>query len=583
MTLLRNRSRLLRTLLLALVASAAYAAPAAAWQDGWSYRTKITLNPSQTGVTGEIGTTPVLVRLHAGNFQFSDAKSDGSDLRFYAGDDKTALQFQIEKWSPQEEVALVWVQVPNLSNSGPTPVYAYYGNGKAAPAGNAKAVFADRAVVWHFADQGAPQDSSGNGVTGSIGADRDHAGLIGDALKLGGQTGVGLPANFSLSGPSTVSMWVKSAAPNAAGTFFTLPGSLTIGVDAGKPYLEIGGQRAAGTVPLSGDGWTHVAAVTDGNTTTLYVNGQQAAQVAGALPAATGQANIGQGFAGSIDEFEAAHTALPVAQIQLAAASQGAGAKLFSFDKPEQVEAGGVNYLSILFSALTPDAWVVIGLLAIMCVISWIVMISKFMSISRVSAANDDFIEAYEKSSIGDDHHAGLADLPSQYAGGGSSLAHLYRVAQRELNARVMEGRKTGSRFAIRAQSIAAIRSALDATQIRETQRINKGMVLLTIAIAGGPFIGLLGTVLGVMITFAAVAAAGDVNINAIAPGIAAALLATVAGLGVAIPALFGYNYLNSRVDEVDTENRIFVDELEKRIAETWQDNEPRPSTQAAE
>ena len=69
-------------------------------------------------------------------------------------------------------------------------------------------------------------------------------------------------------------------------------------------------------------------------------------------------------------------------------------------------------------------------------------------------------------------------------------------------------------------------------------------MVLLTIAISGGPFLGLLGTVVGVMITFAAIAAAGDVNINAIAPGISAALLATVAGLAVAIPALFGYNYL---------------------------------------
>ncbi len=274
---------------------------------------------------------------------------------------------------------------------------------------------------------------------------------------------------------------------------------------------------------------------------------------------------------------------MPTPQIQLAAASQGAGAKLVTFDKPEQVQAGGVNYFGILFSALTPDAWVVIGLLAIMCVISWIVMVSKFMSITAVSSANDDFVDAYEKATIGGDHHSGLADLPPQYAGGGSSLAHLYRVAQRELNARITEGRKTGSRFAIRANSIASIRSALDATQIRETQRINKGMVLLTIAIAGGPFIGLLGTVLGVMITFAAVAAAGDVNINAIAPGIAAALLATVAGLAVAIPALFCYNYLNSRVDEVDTENRIFVDELEKRIAETWQDNVPSPTTQAAE
>ncbi len=285
-----RRHKMLRKLLVAIAAAGslgAMTAPAAAWQDGWSYRTRLTLNPTQTGVTGEIGTTPVLVRLHSGNFQFSDAKSDGSDLRFYAGDDKTALQFQIEKWSPAEEVALVWVQVPNLTANGPTPVYAYYGNPKASPAGSDKAVFADRAVVWHFADQGAPQDSSGNGVIGSVGADRDHSGLIGDAVKLSGQAGVGLPATFTLAGPSTISMWVKGAAPNASGTLFTQPGSLSIGVDNGTPYLEIGTQRTAGTVPLSAEGWTHVAITSDGSSTTLYVNGQQAAQVAGALPAAT--------------------------------------------------------------------------------------------------------------------------------------------------------------------------------------------------------------------------------------------------------------------------------------------------------
>ncbi len=305
----------------------------------------------------------MLVRLHSGNFQFSDAKPDGSDLRFYGGDDKTALQFQIEKWSPQEEVALVWVQVPNLTTSGPTPVYAYYGNPKAAPAGNAKVVFADRAVVWHFADQGAPQDSSGNGIAGSLGGDRDHAGLIGDALKLGGQAGVGLPASFSLSGPSTVSMWVKAAAPSAAGSLFALPGSLTVGVDAGTPYIEVAGQRTAGTVPLSGDGWTYVAAVSDGSKTTLYVNGQPSAVVQGALPAAHRPSQHRSG----LRRFDRRIRSRPHPQFRSprsssAAASQGAGAKLVSFDKPEQVEAGGANYLGILFGALTPDAWVVIGI-----------------------------------------------------------------------------------------------------------------------------------------------------------------------------------------------------------------------------
>ena len=110
----------------------------------------------------------------------------------------------------------------------------------------------------------------------------------------------------------------------------------------------------------------------------------------------------------------------------------------------------------------------------------------------------------------------------------------------------------------------------LDGALVKETQKLNKLMVLLTIAISGGPFLGLLGTVIGVMITFAAIAAQGDVNVNAIAPGIAAALAATVAGLAVAIPALFGYNYLLSRVKEAASDMHIFIDEFVTKIAEYY-------------
>ena len=118
------------------------------------------------------------------------------------------------------------------------------------------------------------------------------------------------------------------------------------------------------------------------------------------------------------------------------------------------------------------------------------------------------------------------------------------------------------------AASLSAIRATVEATMIREIQRLNSQMVVLTISIAGGPFLGLLGTVVGVMITFAAIAAAGDVNVNAIAPGIAAALVATVAGLAVAIPALFGYNYLIGRIQALTADMQVFVDELTTRIAE---------------
>jgi len=77
-----------------------------------------------------------------------------------------------------------------------------------------------------------------------------------------------------------------------------------------------------------------------------------------------------------------------------------------------------------------------------------------------------------------------------------------------------------------------------------------------------------LGTVVGVMITFAAIAASGDVNVAAIAPGIAAALAATVAGLVVAIPALFGYNYLGTRIKEINADMRVFIDEFVTKVAE---------------
>jgi biopolymer transport protein ExbB len=157
--------------------------------------------------------------------------------------------------------------------------------------------------------------------------------------------------------------------------------------------------------------------------------------------------------------------------------------------------------------------------------------------------------------------------------GKGQKLLHhaciyrIYHTGVEEIRHRMSdaEGAKVLS-----AQSIQAIRASLDGVLVRETQKLNKLMVFLTIAISGGPFLGLLGTVIGVMITFAAIAAAGDVNVNAIAPGIAAALLATVAGLAVAIPSLFGYNYLISRIKDATSDMHVFVDEFVTKLAEFY-------------
>src|ERR1700749_262623 len=87
------------------------------WNDDWSLRKKITLDSSAAGanIPDPIGTTPVLIRLHAGHFRFSSAKEDGSDLRFVAGDDKTPLKYHIEKFDPLLAEGLIWVAVPNVA------------------------------------------------------------------------------------------------------------------------------------------------------------------------------------------------------------------------------------------------------------------------------------------------------------------------------------------------------------------------------------------------------------------------------------------------------------------------------------
>jgi biopolymer transport protein ExbB len=91
-------------------------------------------------------------------------------------------------------------------------------------------------------------------------------------------------------------------------------------------------------------------------------------------------------------------------------------------------------------------------------------------------------------------------------------------------------------------------------------------------SITGGPFLGLLGTVWGVMNTFAGMAEAGEANLMAIAPGVASALACTLAGLVVAIPALFSYNYLTSQIKNLNADMAVFLDQFSLKLEGTYGD-----------
>jgi len=364
------------------------------------------------------------------------------------------------------------------------------------------------------------------------------------------------------------------AAPEAGG-------DLSLLLVDGKPVLRLGEQEWSGETALPKGQWSHLALVADDATVRLYLNGELAAEGEAELPPMDGAEVIGAiegqtGFAGTIDEIYRANSARSASHIALMANTQGPRASLVTFaPQMEEIQGPSHDYFAILFNALTPDAWAVIILLAIMSAISWMIMFSKSRLFGRTNRANQKFLQYYRENIQGLQAREGLSGLSLTKAHCTSSIARLFSVGQDALNRRIAEeGDSPGSYVAV-PESVAAIRSVMSAGAVNEEHRLGRRMVLLTIAISGGPFLGLLGTVLGVMITFAGVAAAGEVNVTAIAPGIAAALLATVAGLAVAIPALFGYNYLTGQLDNILADNQVFIDELEKSIAESFRTARP--------
>ena len=125
----------------------------------------------------------------------------------------------------------------------------------------------------------------------------------------------------------------------------------------------------------------------------------------------------------------------------------------------------------------------------------------------------------------------------------------------------------------ISPSSFEAVKVVLEEAAANQAMSLEKGMIVLSTAVAGGPFIGLLGTVWGVMSTFAGIAAAGQASLTSMAPGVAAALVATVTGLLVAIPAMFAYNFMVTTIRHVTQELDGFASRYANQIEHAYVDN----------
>ena len=206
--------------------------------------------------------------------------------------------------------------------------------------------------------------------------------------------------------------------------------------------------------------------------------------------------------------------------------------------------------LGYIWTESTMEAKVIIIFLLFFSIFAWSVMIAKAVQMQRAKKLNRLFENEFrtQKHALDVyDRKVTVEDCP---------LFVVYHQGCKEVDARLKlpeGGRKT----LLSLKSVEHVKRTLESAVASQSLKLESGLILLALAVSGAPFLGLLGTVWGVMSAFGLVAQAGKADLATMAPGVAAALIATVAGLLVAIPSMFGYNYLvhNLRVLTVELDN----------------------------
>ena len=559
-----------------------------AWWDGkWKQRKKIQFDASSKGadIKENLPDIPVLIRLHTGNFSFSSAKADGSDLRFIGADDKSPLKYHIEKFDPGEEIALVWVKVPRISGgSGEDFIWMYYGNSSAPDGQDVSGTYdVNQVAVYHLSEkEGLPKDATAyaNHAT-SFSGKLNLPSIIGNGAQFAGageKMTIAESSSMNFNKGFTFSTWIRLNQPVKDAYIFSWDDgnqSIVIGIDETKAYCSLSfgkGQTVVTpkTAALTQNRWQHLGVTVDpNNRITLYLDGNEviSSKLKGIVPAPTADIIIGasakggNAFAGDLDEIQLSNTARLSEWMKAAYHGQGPDGALTSYLEEEAGGGGGesltIQLMKVIVRTITLDGWLIIGFLAFMGCSSFVVFTQKTMTIRKAKKGNEKFSEDFRLT----DQLLSLLEKHQDFQD--SSLYRVYSAGCEELKIwleRKGESLKEGRGLSGRAMN--GFKAALEKASMHESRRLSAGMIIINMSVAGGPFLGLLGTVWGVMNTFAGLAEAGEANLAAIAPGVASALACTLAGLLVAIPALFASGYITGHIKAMNADMNVFIDDF---------------------
>jgi biopolymer transport protein ExbB/TolQ len=249
------------------------------------------------------------------------------------------------------------------------------------------------------------------------------------------------------------------------------------------------------------------------------------------------------------------------------------------------------NAFDFALRQATTEGKITIGLLIIVSLFSWTVIITKARQLYRAQKMSKKFFGSYRKTR----DPLSLLNSNEEYVGAPAyeiyvtsaeelvyhlknnpvqvksrqkvqSLSGAVQNAETDVFARAVETK-------ISTASFESVKVALERAVSAQAISLEKGMIVLSTAVAGGPFIGLLGTVWGVMETFSGIAKVQAASLLAMAPGVAGALIATVVGLFVAIPAMFAYNYMITTIRAITQELDNFSSEYATSIEHVYVDN----------
>jgi biopolymer transport protein ExbB/TolQ len=220
---------------------------------------------------------------------------------------------------------------------------------------------------------------------------------------------------------------------------------------------------------------------------------------------------------------------------------------------------------------------VIVVLLCLGSALTWSVMLTKWQQLRRFRRGSREFLDQFRRNR--DPLHLFINNFELPHGG---ALYNIYRLAAEEVSAQLGNQRRPNPAYrplggngggvltmepevAVAERglvNLGTLRNALGRAIDAEVMKLESHLPILSTAVQGGPFLGLLGSAWGVMSVFGAMGEYGTVRLGAVAPGISAALLATVVGLLVAVPSLFAYNWLAARVRHQTMEMENFADEF---------------------